>query len=143
MSTRVDAEVPTPEIALLQENTEKAFRLLIEDPEKLDLWKRFRFTYEERRKLPWLTESGQFLGWRLSGLGGALANAFFNFDAKSEDRLIDKNKTEGMFLDVDSDFKQALHDAVKDAIAYETNVIKLFASYLQRGGVDISQLGSE
>lgn len=111
----------SPAVLELQRNTREAFTALINDSSQDELWRRVRFTYEERKQLPWLPESGNYPGWRLGGLGGALAQAYYEFNHPSEDWLVRENLARGMRRDVDALFRRQLVKALDDAVAYETN----------------------
>lgn len=111
-----------PEVLQLQGRTREAFRQLVNDRGHEELWQQFRFTFEQRRKLPYLHESGRIPS-EPNGLANALAAAFYEFDSPSEEWLVERNKQQGMQTSIDDQFRSDLLDAIKDAVEYDNSPV--------------------
>lgn len=132
----------SPSIVEFQQKTRQALLEVIKDPQNDDLLQRFRFTYEERGKQPWLAESGQH---RVSGLTHALCEVLFelNYNSPSQQWLAEENRQADMLLPTDDNFRKNLVDAINEVIHHPSCFIGFndFASSLRGRNVILENLG--
>lgn len=130
----------SPNIEGLRPKVAEAFNSLVDDPENTQLWERFRFTYEERRKYPWLRESGQSpLYQGRNGLIEALKNVLFYHYQESQDWLIRRNMDRGMQTEIDVNFLSELKVSAGEAVS-DDRTLQRFARSLKDKNLQVDQL---
>ncbi|EKD90723.1 MAG: hypothetical protein ACD_30C00097G0002 [uncultured bacterium] len=130
----------SPNLESFRIKTADAFTSLIDDPENTPLLEKFRFTYEERRKHPWLRESGQGpLYQGLNGLTEALRSVLFFHHQESQDWLIRRNLEKGMQAEIDPTFLNGMKVSANEAVLDE-RILQSFARSLNRKNLRVDQL---